>query len=121
MSEAVDVMFSGSPVYRFTNATSESSEPTSSPLRRVAWFDSKTPLRSGWAWGQEHLDGGVAIADAQVGAGRLVMFGPQITFRAQPHGTFKFVFNGIVQAGVKPKEPTEAKPEPKNVTDSPQE
>jgi hypothetical protein len=23
------------------------------------------------------------------------MFGPQITFRAQPHGTFKFLFNGI--------------------------
>jgi hypothetical protein len=24
-----------------------------------------------------------------------VMFGPEITFRAQPHGTFKFLFNGI--------------------------
>jgi hypothetical protein len=23
------------------------------------------------------------------------MFGPEITFRAQPHGTFKFLFNGI--------------------------
>jgi hypothetical protein len=29
------------------------------------------------------------------------MFGPQIAFRAQPHGTFKFLFNGIVQAGAK--------------------
>jgi len=48
----------------------------------------------------ERLDGGVAIADAQVGAGRLVLFGPQILFRAQPHGTFKFLFNGIVRAGM---------------------
>ena len=24
------------------------------------------------------------------------MFGPEITFRAQPHGTFKFLFNGII-------------------------
>jgi hypothetical protein len=23
------------------------------------------------------------------------MFGPEINFRAQPHGTFKFLFNGI--------------------------
>jgi hypothetical protein len=23
------------------------------------------------------------------------MFGPEIAFRAQPHGTFKFLFNGI--------------------------
>ena len=32
---------------------------------------------------------------ATVGKGRLVMFAPEITFRAQPHGTFKFLFNGI--------------------------
>ncbi len=30
-----------------------------------------------------------------VGKGRLFLFGPEITFRAQPHGTFKFLFNGI--------------------------
>jgi hypothetical protein len=23
------------------------------------------------------------------------LFGPEITFRGQPHGTFKFLFNGI--------------------------
>jgi hypothetical protein len=24
-----------------------------------------------------------------------LVFGPEITFRAQPHGTFKLLFNGI--------------------------
>ena len=24
-----------------------------------------------------------------------MLFGPEITFRAQPHGTFKFLFNSI--------------------------
>jgi hypothetical protein len=38
----------------------------------------------------------VAIAEASVGKGRLYMFGPEITFRAQPHGTFKFLLNGIL-------------------------
>jgi hypothetical protein len=121
LSDAVDVMFSGSPTYRFTTNEGSGDSPASSLLRRVAWYDAKAPLRSGWAWGQEHLDGGVAIAEAQVGSGRLVMFGPQITFRAQPHGTFKFLFNGIVQAGVKSKSSTETTPEPKTVADSPQE
>jgi len=30
-----------------------------------------------------------------VGKGKLYLFGPEVTFRAQPHGTFKFLFNGI--------------------------
>ena len=68
-------------------------------IRRVAWYEGKNSLRSGWAWGQEHLDGGLAIIDANVGGGRLVMAGPQILFRAQPHGTFKFLFNAVVAAG----------------------
>jgi hypothetical protein len=64
-------------------------------VRTVAWFDSDTPLRSGWAWGQHYLEHAVAIADANVGKGKLFLFGPEIAFRAQPHGTFKFLFNGI--------------------------
>jgi hypothetical protein len=30
-----------------------------------------------------------------------MLFGPEITFRAQPHGTFKFLFNGIYLAARK--------------------
>jgi hypothetical protein len=92
--EEVDVIFSSSPTFRFPTG------PEPNGLRRVAWFDNKTPLRSGWAWGQEHLEGGIAIAEADVGKGRLVLFGPQILFRGQPHGTFKFLFNGIIQAAM---------------------
>jgi hypothetical protein len=95
LSEQADVMFSNSPTFRLLEGAGGNG------LKRVAWFDTKTSLRSGWAWGQEYLEGGVAVADARVGKGRLVLFGPQILFRAQPHGTFKFLFNGIVQAGAK--------------------
>jgi hypothetical protein len=93
LGEQVDVMFSSSPTFRLLGETDA--------LERVAWFDSKAPLRSGWAWGQEYLEGGAAIVDARVGDGRLVLFGPEILFRAQPHGTFRFLFNGIVRAGGK--------------------
>ena len=90
LDKEVDVTFGGSPTFKL-----------GAGLKPVAWFAGKTPLRSGWAWGQEYLDGGVAIADAQVGKGHLVLCGPQVLFRAQPHGTFKFVFNAIVRASEK--------------------
>jgi hypothetical protein len=64
-------------------------------LKPIAWFNTKTPLRSGWAWGQEYLDGGVIAADAKVGNGRVFLFGAEILQRAQPHGTFKLLFNAI--------------------------
>jgi hypothetical protein len=85
----VDVFFDNSPVF------SLGPEAMRKGLRPVAWFDTATPLRSGWAFGQGYLNGGVEIVQATIGKGNLVMLAPEITFRAQPHGTFKFLFNGL--------------------------
>src|SRR5262245_7814838 len=85
----VDVFFDNSPVF------SLGPEAIMKGLRPVAWFDTPSPLRSGWAFGQGYLNGGVEIVEASIGKGRLILFAPEITFRAQPHGTFKFLFNGI--------------------------
>ena len=95
LEEEVDIFFSNSPVLRM--------EPAG-PQRRVtpvAWFESDTPLRSGWAWGQQFLKGGVAVAEAKVGEGNLYLFGAEIANRGQPHGTFTFLFNGIFLGGVR--------------------
>ena len=94
LADEVDVMFAASPTFRLPAGSAKE-------LTRVAWFDSKTPLPSGWALGQEYLENGVAIVDAKVGQGRLVLFGPHILYRGQPHGTFKLLFNGIVRAGAR--------------------
>ena len=45
------------------------------------------------------MEGGIAVAVGSVGDGQLYLFGPEVLFRAQPHGTFKFFFNGIYLAG----------------------
>jgi hypothetical protein len=87
MPEQVDVMFDNNPVMRIESGATN--------VRPIAWFDSPAPLRSGWAWGERVLEGGVAMAEADVGRGRLFLFGPEVLFRAQPHGTFRFVFNGL--------------------------
>ena len=85
----VDVFFDNSPVF------SLGPEAIRRGLRPVAWFDTAAPLRSGWAFGQGYLDGGVEVVQAPIGKGNLFMFAPEISFRAQPHGTFKFLFNGL--------------------------
>jgi hypothetical protein len=64
-------------------------------IRRVAWYATDHPLRSGWALGQSVLKDGVAAAEAAVGKGTLYLYAPEITFRSQPHGTFKFLFNAL--------------------------
>jgi hypothetical protein len=92
ITSPVDVFFDNSPVFALNP------DATMKGVRPVGWFDSATPLRSGWAYGQGYLEGGVQIVEASVGAGKVVLFGPQITFRAQPHGTFKFLFNAIYLA-----------------------
>ncbi|HEX2207077.1 MAG TPA: M14 family metallopeptidase [Longimicrobium sp.] len=92
MPEQATVMFDDSPVFRLGPAAEAAG------IRRIAWFDTPTPLRSGWAWGQQYLDGGATIVSAPVGRGTLYLFGPEIAFRAQPHGTFRFLFNGLYDA-----------------------
>jgi hypothetical protein len=83
----VDVAFDNSPVFALTDSTSM--------VKPIAWFDSAKPLRSGWAWGQDYLKGGTTIAEASVGQGSLFLLGPEVANRAQPHGTFKFLFNSL--------------------------
>ena len=65
-------------------------------VKRVAWIDGPTPLRSGWAWGQNYLSGVTEVLQAPVGKGMLVLYGPDPYFRSQPHGTFKLFFNGLL-------------------------
>jgi hypothetical protein len=89
MGTVADVFFDSSPVLRLRP------DAALRGLRPVAWFDGRKPLRSGWAMGEGYLDQGVAVVDATVGKGKLFLYGPEITFRGQPHGTFKLLFNGI--------------------------
>ena len=84
------VMFNESPVFRLLP------DAPARGVRPVMWFNSATPLRSGWAWGQTYLEGGIAAVEAQVGKGSLYLFGPEMMFRSQPHGTYRMVFNGLL-------------------------
>jgi hypothetical protein len=74
MPSTVDILCDNNPLFRLTQTRGG---------RRIAWSDSRAPLRSGWAWGQEYLNGAAAL----------------VVFRAHPHATFKFHFNGVYHGG----------------------
>lgn len=89
MRERADFMFSGSRLFRLRPGAEAQG------VRPIVTVDSASPLRSGWAWGQSHMEGGVAGFQATLGQGQMFMFTPNITFRSQPHGTFPLLFNSI--------------------------
>ena len=89
MKAETDFFFDNSPVWKL------GPDAAARGVRPIAWFDSKTPLRSGWAWGQAYLEGGVIAAEARVGQGRVLLYGAEILQRAQPHATFRLLFNAM--------------------------
>jgi hypothetical protein len=92
MDKLSDVYFNNSPVFKV-----DKEAVLSGAVKPLAWFGTDAPLRSGWAWGQAYLKDGVAAFEAKIGKGGLYAFGPEITFRAQSHGTFKLLFNQLYQ------------------------
>lgn len=90
MGEAVDVLFDDSPAFKVDEAGRDR-------VTVAAFYDTDKPLRSGWAWGQEKLKDAVAVAEVTMGQGRVVLYGPEVAFRAQPHGTFKLMFNAMLR------------------------
>ena len=88
MGETTDIFYYNNPT--FTVA------PGDPRVKRVSWFASDDPLRSGWAWGQKALNGTAAIVDGSLGRGHVFLLSPEVTQRAQPHATFKLLFNAIL-------------------------
>jgi len=83
--EEIDFYFANNNVYRIQ-------DPSIKPL---LWFSSDKVLKSGWSWGEKHLKDGVLGFEKNIEKGKITVFTPDITFRAQAHGTFKLLFNNL--------------------------
>jgi hypothetical protein len=68
--------------------------------RTVARYTEGNPLRSGWLLGPQYVAGKSALVDADLGKGRVVLFGFRTQHRAQTWGTFKLLFNSIMLGGM---------------------
>jgi hypothetical protein len=98
------VFYDESPAFRLEPAAAAAG------VKPIAWYDSPTPLRSGWAWGQQYLDQAVSIAEASLGKGHVVLFGNEVLWRGQPHGTFKLFFNSLYYGSATPQPASGVRP-----------
>jgi hypothetical protein len=68
---------------------------------------SRWGCRGSWrcaALGQRVLHSGFPaphVAEATVGEGKVVLLGPEVNFRDQPHGTYKLLFNALYYGNAK--------------------
>ena len=68
----------------------------SSNVRRLATYVDRDVLQSGWLLGEEAIADKAAIVSVSKGDGTIVMFGFRVQHRAQTHGTFRLLFNALV-------------------------
>ncbi len=86
----------------FVNSRGFELEEGETGVRIIASYPDAELLESGWILGEEHLRSRVAVAEVPQGAGRIVLLGFRVQFRAQPHETFKLLFNSLFYAAAQP-------------------
>jgi hypothetical protein len=85
-SEDTPAYFISSAAYQVTDE---------SKVRSVAKYADKDALLSGWMLGEKYLNGKTALAEADYGKGKIVLFAFRPQHRGQTWGTFPFIFNAL--------------------------
>jgi len=65
-------------------------------------FGGDDPLRSGWLRGPEHIQNTIGAATVTRGEGQLVLLPLRVQRRAQTHGTYKLLFNPLLNSVLSP-------------------
>jgi hypothetical protein len=80
--------FENSPAFEITDPAS---------ARVIARYpESESPLMSGWILGDKLIRGRAAMVEANIGKGRVILFGFRPQYRAQSLATFPLLFNSIL-------------------------
>jgi hypothetical protein len=80
--------FENSPAFEITDQSS---------ARAIARYpESESPLLSGWILGDKLVRGRAAMVEANIGKGRVILFGFRPQYRAQSLATFPLLFNSIL-------------------------
>ncbi len=86
MNEDTAAYFVNSSAYEINDA---------SKVRSVATYAERDALLSGWMLGEKYLNGKTALAEADYGKGKIVLFAFRPQHRGQTWGTFPFIFNAL--------------------------
>ncbi len=68
------------------------------PARVVARYSDTVLLESGWIRGEKLIADKPAIVEVQYGAGRIILLGFAVQHRGQLHGTFRLLFNAVLNS-----------------------
>ncbi|MBO21269.1 MAG: peptidase M14 family protein [Rhodospirillaceae bacterium] len=88
---ALATFLAGGQVYE-TRSGAESSN-----VHRLATYPERDILESGWLLGEQTIAEKAAIAVVDKGEGTVLMLGFRAQHRAQTHGTYKLLFNALMQ------------------------
>ncbi|NNM33623.1 MAG: peptidase M14 family protein, partial [Gemmatimonadetes bacterium] len=69
----------------------------SADVRRLATYPDRDILHSGWLLGEATIANKAAMVAVEKGRGTILMIGFRAQHRAQTHGTFKLLFNALME------------------------
>jgi hypothetical protein len=95
MPEEAPAMFISSPAFVPLSSSDEKTAST------IAKYPSGKLLLSGYLEGEQYLHGKNSALDVPLGKGKVILLGFGVQQRAQPHGTFKLLFNSLFYSLVK--------------------
>jgi hypothetical protein len=81
------------PAYFINSSAFEAIDPTR--VKVAARYAEKNALLSGWLLGEKYLNGKIALAEVEMGKGKIILFGFRQQHRGQTWATFPFVFNAL--------------------------
>lgn len=64
-------------------------------VKTIARYAKKDALMSGWMLGEKFVSGKTALAEAEYGKGKIILFAFRPQHRAQSWATFPFIFNAV--------------------------
>jgi hypothetical protein len=63
--------------------------------RVIAKYSGKDILMSGYLKGEQYIQNQASAVEVPLGRGKVILLGFGVQARAQPHGTFKLLFNSL--------------------------
>jgi hypothetical protein len=81
------------PAYFINSSAFEATDE--SRVRVIARYAARNALLSGWLRGEKYLNGKIALAETDLGKGKIILFAFRPQHRGQTWATFPFIFNAL--------------------------